>query len=306
MSLKNATAASTMVTEARQHVANSTPEQQGQQGRMNTPGAATDLTAVKARQQLTWASGDYAVVGSTLVIMAEQLCEAVDLHAGQRVLDVATGNGNAALSAARRFCEVTGIDYVPALLERGRQRATAEGLDVTFAEGDAEGIPFPDASFDVVLSTVGSMFAPNQEKAAGELLRVCRPGGKIGMANWTPDSFIGQMFRVTSRYAAPPPGLKPPVLWGTEERIRELFGEGVASVRAQRRSFVFRYRSVDHWLEVFRGYYGPILKAFQSLDADRQEAYASDLRSLVAQLNRSGDETMVVPSDYLEIVAVRA
>jgi SAM-dependent methyltransferase len=266
----------------------------------------TDLTTIKNRQQQTWASGDYAVVGSTLVLMGERLCEAVDLRAGQRVLDVATGNGNAALSAARRFGEVTGIDYVPALLERGRERAAAEGLEVTFTEGDAEDIPFPDASFDVVLSTVGCMFAPDQEKTAGEMLRVCRPGGKLGMANWTPDGFIGQMFRVSSRYSPPPPGLKPPVLWGTEERLRELFGEGVASLRAKRRSFVFRYRSFDHWLEVFRGYYGPTLKAFQSLDAERQEAYAADLRSLVARFNRSGDESMVVPSDYLEVVAVRA
>ncbi len=270
------------------------------------PDMAIDLSAIKNRQQQTWASGDYAVVGSTLVVMAEQLCEAVDLRSGQRVLDVATGNGNAALSAARRFCAVTGIDYVPALLERGRARAAAEGLEVAFTEGDAEAIPFPDASFDVVLSTVGSMFAPDQEKAASEMLRVCRPGGKIGMANWTPDGFIGQMFRVTSRYAPPPPGLKPPVLWGTEERLRELFGAAVTSLRAERRSFVFRYRSFDHWLEVFRDYYGPMLKAFQSLDAERQEAYAADLRSLVAQLNRSGDETMVVPSEYLEIVAIRA
>ncbi len=262
----------------------------------DVPATATDLTAIKSRQQQTWASGDYAVVGSTLTIMGELLCEAVDLHSGQRVLDVATGSGNAALAGARRFCEVTGIDYVPALLERGRERADAEGLEIAFLEGDAEDIPFPDASFDVVLSTLGSMFAPDQEKAAGELLRVCRPGGKIAMANWTPDGFIGQMFRVTSRYAPPPPGLKPPVLWGTEERLRELFGEGVTSVRAERRGFVFRYRSFDHWLEVFRGYYGPVMKAFQSLDAGRQEAYAAELRSLVEQLNRSGDETMVVPS----------
>lgn len=276
------------------------------EGRRGTQGMAIDLTAIKNRQQQTWASGDYSVVGSTLVIIGEQLCEAVRLRAGQKVLDVATGNGNAALSAARRFCEVTGIDYVPALLERGRARAAADGLAVTFADGDAEAIPFPDASFDAVLSTVGSMFAPDQEKAAGELLRICRPGGKIGMANWTPGGFIGQMFRVTSQYAPPPPGLKPPVLWGTEERLRELFGDGVASVQAQPRNFVFRYRSFDHWLEVFRGYYGPMLKAFQSLDTDRQDAYAADLRSLVAQFNRSGDETMEVPSEYLEVVAIRA
>src|SRR5688572_18187964 len=265
-----------------------------------------DLTAIKRRQQLTWATGDYAVVGSTLVVMAELLCEAVDLRAGQRVLDVATGNGNGALAAARRFGVVTGIDYVPALLARGRARAAAEGLPVVFAEGDAEDIPFPNASFDVVLSTLGAMFAPDQEKAAAELLRVCRAGGKLGLANWTPDGFIGEMFRVTGRYVPPPPGLKPPVLWGTEERLQELFGDGVVSIKAERRSFVFRFRSFDHLLEVFQTYYGPVLKAFQALDTDRQEAYAADLRALVARFNQSGDETLAVPSDYLEVVAVRA
>ena len=270
------------------------------------PVAAPNLAAIKQRQQQTWAAGDYSVVGSTLVVIAEQLCEEVDLRAGQRVLDVATGSGNAALAAARRFCQVTGIDYVPALLDRGRERAVAEGLEVTFAAGDAEDIPFPDASFDVVLSTLGAMFAPDQEQTAAELMRVCRPGGKIGLANWTPDGFIGQMFRVTGRYVPPPPGLKPPSLWGTEERLRELFGDGVASVRAERRSFVFRYRSFDHWLEVFRGTYGPLTKAFEALDAERQEAYAADLRALAARFNRSGDETVALPSDYLEVVAVRA
>lgn len=273
---------------------------------MSTTLTAPDLMAIKQRQQVTWATGDYAVVGSTLAVMAEQLCETVDLRAGQRVLDVATGNGNAALSAARRFCEVTGIDYVPALLARGRARAAAEGLPVAFVDGDAEDIPFPDASFDVVLSTLGAMFAPDQEKTASELLRVTRPGGKIGLANWTPDGFIGQMFTVTGRYVPPPAGLKPPALWGTEERLRDLFGDGIAWLRAERRSFVFRYRSFDHWLEVFRTYYGPVAKAFQGLDADGQEAYAADLRSLVKQFNGSGDGTMAVPSHYLEVVAVRA
>lgn len=270
------------------------------------PTPAPDLTAIKQRQQQTWASGDYAVIGTTLVNMAEQLCEAVDLRAGQRVLDVATGNGNAALAAARRSCEVTGIDYVPALLARGRVRAAAEGLPVDFIEGDAEDIPFPDAAFDVVLSTLGVMFAPDQETAAGELLRVCRPGGKLGLANWTPDGFVGQMFRVTARYVPPPAGLQPPALWGTEERLRELFGDEVAWMRAERRDFWFRYRSFDHWLEVFRTYYGPVGKAFQALDADRQRAYADDLRSLVARFNRSSDGTVAVPSAYLEVVAVRA
>jgi ubiquinone/menaquinone biosynthesis C-methylase UbiE len=273
---------------------------------MSTIFTAPDLAAIKQRQQKTWATGDYAVIGSTLAVMAETLCEAVDLSAGQRVIDVATGHGNAALAAARRFCEVTGIDYVPALLERGRERAAAERLPVVFVEGDAEDIPFPDASFDVALSTVGVMFAPDQEKVARELLRVIRPGGKIGMANWTPDGFIGQMFKVTGRHMPSPAGLQPPALWGAEERVRDLFGDGVAWLRAERRSFVFRYHSFDHWLEVFRTYYGPVTKAFEALDADGQEAYAADLRALVAQFNRSGDGTMAVPSDYLEVVAVRA
>jgi ubiquinone/menaquinone biosynthesis C-methylase UbiE len=271
-----------------------------------TPAATLNFSAIKQRQQQTWATGDYAVVGSTLNVMAEQLAEALDLHAGQRVLDVATGNGNAAIAAARRFCEVTGTDYVPALLERGRVRAAAEDLPIAFVEGDAEDIPFADASFDVVTSTLGTMFAPNQEKAASELLRVVRPGGKIGMANWTPDGFVGQMFKITGRYVTPPAGLRPPALWGTEERLRELFGYEVAWMRAERRSFVFRYHSFDHWLNIFRTFYGPVAKAFQALDADQQEAYAADLRSLVEQFNRSGDETMAVPSDYLEVVAIRA
>jgi ubiquinone/menaquinone biosynthesis C-methylase UbiE len=185
-------------------------------------------------------------------------------------------------------------------------RAAAENLPVTFVDGDAEDIRFPDASFDVVLSTLGAMFAPNQEKAASELLRVCRPGGKVGMANWTPDGFVGQMFKITGRYVTPPAGLRPPALWGTEERLRELFGYDVAWMRAERRSFVFRYHSFDHWLNIFRTFYGPVAKAFQALDADQQEAYAADLRALAEQFNRSGDETIAVPSDYLEVVAIRA
>jgi len=239
------------------------------------------------------------------MIVSELLCEAVDLRAGQRVLDVATGSGNTALAAARRWCEVTGIDYVPALLERGRERAAAERISITFQEGDAEQIPFPDSSFDAVLSTFGAMFAPNQERAAQELLRVCRPGGKIGLANWTPDGFVGTYFRAIVQYAPPPPGLTPPILWGTEERLRELFGESVASLQITRRSVVARYRSVQHWLEIFRTYFGPTLKAFEVLDAAGQENLARDLVSVVLRFNRSGDETIVIPSDYLEVVATK-
>ena len=264
-----------------------------------------DFVAIKGRQQQTWASGDYSSVGTTLVIVAEQLCEAVDLRPGQRVLDVATGSGNAAIAAARRFCEVTGIDYVPALLERARERAAAERLTVTFQEGDAEQLPVPDGSFDVVLSTLGAMFAPDQERTARELLRVCRPGGTIGMANWTPEGWIGQMFRVNGRHVPPPAGLKGPPLWGTEARLRELFGDGISSLEVTRRHFVFRYRSVAHWLDFFRSYYGPTQKAFEALDPAGQEALARDLTDLALRFNRSGDETMVVPSEYLEVVATR-
>jgi len=265
-----------------------------------------DLTAIKLRQQQQWAAGDYAVVGATTVLAGELLCEAIDLHAGQKVLDVATGTGSTALAAARCWCEVTGVDYVPALLQRGRQRAAAEGLQVTFQEGDAEALPFPDASFDVVLSAFGAMFAPDQEQTARELLRVCRPGGKIGMLNWTPDSFVGVYFAdAMVRYVPPPPGLKPTVLWGTEARVRELFGEAIASLQVTRRSFVFRYRSPEHWLEVFRTTMGPVLKAFESLDAQGQEQMARDLIAVVHRFNRSGDQTMVVPSDYLEVVATK-
>jgi ubiquinone/menaquinone biosynthesis C-methylase UbiE len=259
-----------------------------------------DLEAIKARQQTTWASGDYAMVGGTIVLVAENLCEAVDLRPGQKVLDVATGSGNTALAAARRFCDV---DYVPELLDRARERAAAERLTIDFREGDAEALPFEDASFDVVLSSVGAMFAPNQERTAAELARVCRPGGTIGMANWTPEGFVGQLFKLTGSYVPPPAGLKSPVLWGSEERVRELFGDRVSSLETARRTFTFRYRSARHWLEFFRSYYGPTMKAFEALDDVKGEEYARDILALIERLNRSGDETMVVPSEYLEIVA---
>jgi SAM-dependent methyltransferase len=272
---------------------------------MSAPTQTPDLAAIKQRQQQAWAAGDFAMIGSAITIVSESLCEAADLRAGQRVLDVATGSGNTAIAAARRWCDVVGVDYVPALLERARQRAAGERLPALFQDGDAENIPFADASFDVVLSTFGSMFAPDQEKAARELLRVCRPGGKIGMANWTPDSFIGEMFRVNSRFVPPPPGLQPPLLWGTEERLRALFAEGISNLQAVRRDFVWRYRSANHWIEFFRSYYGPTQKTFDALDPTRQEEYASELRELVSRHNRSGDSTMVVPATYLEVVATR-
>jgi ubiquinone/menaquinone biosynthesis C-methylase UbiE len=265
----------------------------------------TDLVAIKARQQQAWASGDWAMIAWVNVIVGEQLCEAIDLHAGQQVLDVATGSGNTALSAARRWCDVTDIDYVPAQLERGRERAAAERLPVTFCEGDTEQIPFPDASFDVVLSTFGAQFAPDPEQTARELLRVCRPEGKIGLANLTPESFSGAMYQIRGHYSSRSPGLCSPYLWGPQERLQELFGAAVTSLQVTPRTVVFRYRSAQHWLEVWRTYFGPLRQAFARLDTPGQEALAGDLVALVHRMNQSGDETMVVPSAYLEIVATK-
>ena len=271
---------------------------------MTTPQNPT-LTTIKERQQKTWSSGDYARIGNSLVIMGERLSEAVDVRPGQKVLDVATGSGNTAISAARRFSMATGIDYVPELIEHARERAQAEGLDVTFDVGDAENLPYPDSSFDVVLSTVGVMFTPDQEKAAKELLRVCKPGGKIGLANWVPDGYVGNMLRTVGKHVPPPAGVKPPPLWGTEDRLRELLGDGVSSLDSTRRTYVFRYLSADHFIEQFRSYYGPVHKAFESLDEDGREALENDLKQLIGEWNISGDETALLPSDYLEVVAVR-
>jgi SAM-dependent methyltransferase len=263
---------------------------------------AIDFSPIKAKQQAAWASGDYAVIGTTLQIVGETLCEALDLRAGQRVLDVAAGNGNATLAAARQWCDVVSTDYVGALLERAKARASAEGLAVQFEQADAENLQFADGSFDVVLSTFGVMFTPNQEKAATELARVCKPGGKIGLANWTPASFVGEMFKVISHYLPPPPGVKPPSLWGTEERLRELFGSRIATLQAPRRNFMFRYRSPKHWLDTFRTYYGPMHKAFAALDAGKQHALAEDLLGLAQRFDTANDGAMVVPSEYLEVV----
>jgi ubiquinone/menaquinone biosynthesis C-methylase UbiE len=270
-----------------------------------TPRPAPDLAAAKSRQQAAWSSGDYAVIGTTLQIVGEELCEALDLRAGQRVLDVAAGNGNVALAAARRWCEVVATDYVPALLERARRRAAADGLPMEFRVADAEALPFPDESFDAVVSTFGVMFTPDQERAAAELARVCRPGGKIGLANWTPDGFIGQLFKTIGRHVPPPAGVKSPALWGTRGRLDELFGSQAASLQATPRTYVFRYRSPEHWLDVFRTFYGPVQKAFASLDPNGQSALARDLLTLVDQFNRADDGAMATPSEYLEIIVTR-
>ena len=269
---------------------------------MNAP---TDFVALKTRQQTAWASGDYAVIGTTLQLVGESLAEACDLRCDERVLDVAAGNGNATLAAARRGCKVTSTDYVAALLDRGAERAKAERLEVKFQAADVEALPFDDKSFDAVLSTFGVMFAPDHAKSAAEMLRVCRPGGRIGMANWTPEGFIGQMFKTLGRHLPPPAGVQPPSLWGTEAHLRTLFGNQAASIQATPRLFNFRYRSAAHFIEVFRTWYGPVLKAFASLPPEKASELEKDLGELLNRLNRAGPDSLVVPSEYLEIVITR-
>ena len=266
---------------------------------------APDFAAIKQKQQATWSSGDYALIGITLQIVGESLAEATNIRAGERVLDIAAGNGNVTLAAARRFADVTSTDYVPELLEKGRVRALAEGLPVNFRVADAEALPFEDGSFDVALSTFGAMFTPDHTKPAREMLRVVRKGGRIGLANWTPESFIGQLFKVIGRYIPPPAGLKSPALWGTEAHLAELFGEQAAAIRAVRKHFNFRFRSAAHWLQVFRDYYGPTHKAFSALDSAGQDGLAKDITELLKQHNVGGQSSLVVPSEYLEVVIDR-
>jgi ubiquinone/menaquinone biosynthesis C-methylase UbiE len=265
--------------------------------------AAPDLAAVKARQQTMWASGDFAVIGTTLQLVGESLCEAVDLEAGTRVLDVACGNGNAALAAAHRFAKVIGLDYVPALLERAGERARAERLEIDFIEGDAERLPFPEASFDVALSTFGVMFAPDQARAAYELVRVVRPGGKIALASWTPEGFVGQLLKVVGRHVPPPAGVASPIGWGSEDRLRELFPR-MRAIRSQRKHFVFRYESPNHFVDVFRRFYGPTHVAFGKLDSEGQARLAADIVDLCLRFSRRST-SLVVPAEYLEVVIER-
>lgn len=264
-----------------------------------------DLKAIKTRQQATWASGDFGVVGTTLQIVGESLCEAVDLHAGEAVLDVAAGNGNASLAAARRFAEVMSTDYVPELLEQGRARAAGDRLPMQFKVADAEDLPFGNDEFDVVLSTFGVMFAPNQEQAAAEMLRVVKSGGRIGMANWTPEGFLGELFRTIAAFVPPPAGLKSPMQWGSEPRLVQLFGTRAADIRCERRYFMFRYRSAEHFIEVFRSFYGPTHKVFAALDAENQQALHKRLVELLARFNRAGNKALVVPAEYLEVVITK-
>ncbi len=267
------------------------------------PGSATpDFEAIKTRQQATWAAGDFGQVGVRLQIVGESLCEAVDLLAGESVLDVAAGNGNASLAAARRFADVTSTDYVPALLEQGRLRAAADRLEISFRHADAERLPFADATFDVVLSTFGVMFAPDQARAASELLRVARPGGRIGLASWTPEGFLGGLFETMSAFVPPPAGLPSPMAWGSEARVAELFGEQASEIVTTRRTYAFRFRSPEHWVEFFRTFYGPTHKAFAALDAAGQKALHAELVALLGRWNAHRGEALVIPAEYLETV----
>ena len=266
--------------------------------------SSPDLTAVKARQQLAWASGDFAVVASRIVLVAELLCDTADLRADWRVLDVATGSGNAAIAAARHGCVAVGVDYVPSLLERGRVRAAAEGLDVELLEGDAEALPFPDASFDAVTSVFGTMFAPDHERTAAELLRVCRPGGTIALASWTPDGFIGELFRTVAAHVPPPAGVRSPMLWGTEDHLRELLGDGIESLDVTERTFTFRFPSPEYFVAFFRRWYGPTVKAFAALEGPARDALEADLVALADGWNRLGDGALAIPAAYTEAVAI--
>jgi len=268
------------------------------------PSDTPNFAAIKSKQRAAWTAGDYSVVGTTLQIVGERLCETLDVRSGQRVLDVAAGNGNVSLAAARRFCDVTSTDYVPALLERGRQRAESEGLEISFQEADAEQLSFADASFDIVTSSFGVMFAPDQDRAAAEMLRVTRPGGKIGLANWTPESFIGQLFKTIGKYVPPAPDMQSPALWGNKAHLDTLFGSK-ASVAVERKNFVFRYKSPKHWVEIFRSYYGPIVKAFAAIDPEAREALEADLYALLDKFNVAEDGTLVIPGEYLEVVVTK-
>lgn len=267
--------------------------------------AQMDFKGITARQQQSWATGDFNAVAMTIVPVSEALVAAVNPHAGARVLDVACGSGNTALVAARRFCEVTGIDFVPALIERARQRAAADGVKAEFREGDAQALPFPNARFDVVLSTFGVMFAPNQELAAAELLRVCKPGGRIGLANWMPTEYGGDFFRTIARYAPPPAGLKPPLRWGTEEGLNDLLGAGTKSIRTDRKIVTMYYRSIDHAIEIFRTYFGPMARAFEAIDAAGRDALRSDVAALFDRYNRATDGTLAMEAAYLQMVAIK-
>ncbi|HXQ89137.1 MAG TPA: class I SAM-dependent methyltransferase [Solirubrobacterales bacterium] len=268
---------------------------------------APDFEAITQVQQGIWSKGDFAMVASLVFNASESLAEDLAIVPGERVLDVACGSGNGAISAARRSWGGTvGADYVPALLERGRERAAAERLDVEFVEADAQDLPFEEASFDVTMSIFGAMFAPDQPKTAAELLRVTRPGGRIGMANWTPGGSVGQMFQTIAKHAPPPPGVEPPLRWGDEGSVRELLGDGVSEISFERRLSRQPFRSADHYIEFFRTYFGPTQTAYERVGPEGEEALTSDLRSFLEAANTAGDRAMVLEAEYLQVIATRA
>lgn len=272
---------------------------------MSSDVRAIDLHAITQTQQATWGTGDFHEVARQNVVIAEALCDTVDPRPGQRVLDVACGSGTAALVAARRYCEVSGIDYVPDLIGRASQRAEAEGFAIDLQVADAQALPFDDASFDVVLSVYGVQFAPDQQRAADELLRVCRPGGRIGLASPMPEGWSGDFFATHARYAPPPPEVQPPLRWGTDQGVTELLGHGVRSLTSQPHTALQYYRSVDHAVQVFSGYFGPTLRALEMLGSEERSALLADLAVVFDRYNRAGDGTAVVENTYLQTVAVR-
>lgn len=265
------------------------------------PETTPDFAAIKTRQQAAWSTGNYAVIGTSILLVPELLVEAMDIRAGWRVLDVAAGNGNASLAAARRWCRVVSTDYVPSLLDTGKLRARAEGYEIDFQVADAEALPFADATFDAALSTFGIMFAPDQQRAAAEMLRVVRPGGKLGLASWTPESFVGRIFKLIGKYIPPAPGMRPPFRWGTEEGLAELF-PGAQAIKTHKRMCTFRHLSAEAWLEMFRTFYGPMNRTFAALDSENQAAFQAEILALMSEMNRSGDETLVLDSEYVEAV----
>jgi ubiquinone/menaquinone biosynthesis C-methylase UbiE len=268
---------------------------------------SVDYGLVTQRQQETWATGDFHEVARQNVCMAEALCEAVDPHATDRVLDVACGSGTAALVAARRYCEVAGIDYVPELIDRARARAEASGLEVDFRVGDAQALPFDDDSFDSVLSVYGVQFAADQEKAAKEMLRVCKPGGRIGLATPIPKGWSGDFFAVNAAYSPPPPpGVKPPLRWGTDEGLDELLGSGIRSIENEERTALQYYRSVDHAVSVFLTFFGPVIRASRTLEDESRERLIGDLRGVFEKYNRATDGTAVIENRYRLTVATCA
>jgi SAM-dependent methyltransferase len=269
------------------------------------PTQTIDLATVKRGQQAMWASGDYGTIAAQIHLVAERLVDSVDPPAGSAVLDVAGGTGNAAIAAARSNCRVTCTDYVPALLERARERARAERLEIAFEPADAEALPYADAAYDVVLSVFGVMFAPDQPSAAREIARVCRPGGLIGLAAWTPDGFLGDWFRATAAHAAPPAGLASPLRWGTEDGIAELLGDAVGSIQTRRRVFTWRFADAAALVRTFRTTYGPTVKAFATVGEDGADALERDLVEVVQRAAHPRGQAIAIPAEYLEVVAVR-